>query len=199
MKQIKIYGLGGQGVVTAAKLLCEAVAIHEDAHAQAIPAYGHERRGAPVYADAVISRDPIKMKGFVYEPDYVVLFDDSVIAKGIDVMGGTSQDTVFIVNTVEFKAIYPFRGFKSYIVDAQSVALETLGRDIPNTAMLGALAGVGIVGLEAVKLAIDGAFGPASEVNLKAAETASRSIIAVHPTTTTNLSNAYRRGSIRPS
>jgi pyruvate ferredoxin oxidoreductase gamma subunit len=179
MKQIKIYGLGGQGVVTAAKLLCEAVAIHEDAHAQAIPAYGHERRGAPVYADAIISREPIKMKGFVYAPDYVVLFDDSVIDKGIDVMAGTSEDTVFIVNTAKFKATYPFKGLKSYVVDAQSVALETLGRDIPNTAMLGALAGVGIVGLKAVRLAIGSAFGPASEINLKAAEKASRSVMAV--------------------
>lgn len=55
MKQIKMFGLGGQGVVTAAKIFCEAVAIHEGAYAQAIPAYGHERRGAAVYADAMIS------------------------------------------------------------------------------------------------------------------------------------------------
>ena len=172
MKQIKIYGLGGQGVVTAAKVLCEAVAIHEDAHAQAIPAYGHERRGAPVYADAIISRQPIKMKGFVYAPDYVVLFDEAVMEKGIDVMAGTSENTVFIVNTDNPKTSYPFKHHKTYWVDALSVALKEIGRDIPNTAMLGALAGAGLVGMEAVKKAIKSKFGSTAEVNLKAAEAA---------------------------
>ena len=179
MEQIKIHGLGGQGVVTAAKVLCEAVAIYEDAHAQAIPAYGHERRGAPVYADAIISRHPIKMKGFVYVPDYVVLFDESIMDKGIDVMAGTTENTVFVVNTPAFKSSYPFKDLKTYVVDAQSVALEALGRDIPNTAMLGALAGVGIVGLEAVKQAIGSKFGAGAEANIKAAEMASRSITVV--------------------
>ena len=179
MKQIKIYGLGGQGVVTAAKLLCEAVALHEDAHAQAIPAYGHERRGAPVFADAIISRDPIKMKGFVYAPDYVVLFDDSVMDKGIDVMAGTSENTAFIVNTETLRERYPFNGHKIYLVDAQSVALDAIGRDIPNTAMLGALAGAGIVGLGAVTKAISNKFGAAAANNIKAAESASRLTSAV--------------------
>jgi pyruvate ferredoxin oxidoreductase gamma subunit len=174
MKQIKIYGLGGQGVVTAAKVLCEAVAIHENAHAQAIPAYGHERRGAPVYADAIISSDPIRMKGFVYAPDYVVLFDVSVIDKGIDVMAGTSKRTVFIVNAEMLKEEFPFKNHKIYLVDAQSVALDAIGRDIPNTAMLGALAGAGIVGIEAITKAIGSKFGAAAADNVKAAEKASR-------------------------
>ena len=169
MKQIKIYGLGGQGVVTAAKVLCEAVAIHENAHAQAIPAYGHERRGAPVYADAIISHEPIKMKGFVYAPDYVVLFDEGVMDKGIDVMAGTSEETVFIVNTDKPKDTYPFKDHQTYWVDALAVALKEIGRDIPNTAMLGALAGAGLVGIEAVKKAIESKFGTAAASNIKAA------------------------------
>jgi pyruvate ferredoxin oxidoreductase gamma subunit len=179
MKQIKIYGLGGQGVVTAAKLLCEAVAIHENAHAQAIPAYGHERRGAPVYADAIISSEPIKMKGFVYAPDYVVLFDDSVIDKGIDVMAGTSAGTTFIVNAEKRNEKYPFGRHPLYLVDAQSVALKALGRHIPNTAMLGALAGAGIVGIDAIKKAIESKFGAAAADNVKAAQNASRLVTAL--------------------
>jgi pyruvate ferredoxin oxidoreductase gamma subunit len=174
MKQIKIYGLGGQGVVTAAKVLCEAVAIYENAYAQAIPAYGHERRGAPVYADAVISPDPIKMKGFVYCPDYVVIFDDSVMDKSIDVMAGVSKNTIFIVNTLKQKEKYPFNHHRVYLVDAQTVALNTIGRDIPNTAMLGALAGAGIVQIDAVKKAITNKFGAAAADNIKAAEKACR-------------------------
>jgi pyruvate ferredoxin oxidoreductase gamma subunit len=176
MKQVKIYGLGGQGVVTAAKIFCEAVAIYEEAYAQAIPAYGHERRGAPVYADAIISREPIKMKGFVYTPDFVVLFDDAVISKGIDVMAGTSENTVFIVNTDSPKKDYPFNNHKTLCVDAQSVALKTLGRDIPNTAMLGALAKAGLVGIEAVKKAISSKFKGAAAQNIAAAEEANRQL-----------------------
>ena len=172
MKQIKMFGLGGQGVVTAAKVFCEAVAIHENAYAQAIPAYGHERRGAPVYADAMISRDPIKMKGFVYAPDNVVIFDLSVMDKGIDVMAGTTDQTVFIVNAPELEQGYPFSGHKVYWVDAQAIAIDALGVDIPNTAMLGALAGAELVGIEAVKSSIADKFGTHAQPNLAAAQAA---------------------------
>jgi pyruvate ferredoxin oxidoreductase gamma subunit len=178
MKQIKIFGLGGQGVVTAAKVFCEAVAIHENAYAQAIPAYGHERRGAPVYADAMISRDPIKMKGFVYVPDYVAVFDVSVLGKGIDVMTGTTDQTVFIVNVPQLKESYPFHGHKVYWVDAQAIALETLKVDIPNTAMLGALAGAGLVGIEAIKSAINDKFGDNAQSNIIAAQVAYDNIVS---------------------
>ncbi|MCF8094097.1 MAG: 2-oxoacid:acceptor oxidoreductase family protein [Desulfobacteraceae bacterium] len=176
MKQIKMYGVGGQGVVTAAKVLCEAVAIHENGYAQAIPAYGHERRGAPVYADAIISREPIKKKGFVYEPDYVVIFDDSVMDKGIDVMAGTSDQTVFIVNTYRTREDYPFIKHKLFWVDAHSIALNTLKVDIPNTAMLGAMAGADLVGIDAVGAAIKDKFGDKGTVNLEAARTACEQI-----------------------
>ena len=172
MQQIKMYGLGGQGVVTAARVFCEAVAIHEDGYAQAIPAYGHERRGAPVYADAVISRDPIKMKGFVYNPDYVIIFNDSVMDKGIDVMAGTTDQTVFIVNTPAVKERYPFKKNKLFWVDAQRIALDTLKVDIPNTAMLGALAGAKLVGMEAIAKAINDKFKKGAEANIRAARTA---------------------------
>jgi pyruvate ferredoxin oxidoreductase gamma subunit len=172
MKQIKMYGLGGQGVVTAAKVFCEAVAIHEDGYAQAIPAYGHERRGAPVYSDAIVSRDPIKIKGFVYSPDYVIIFDDSVMDKGIDVMAGTTDQTVFIVNTPAIKESYPFNKNKVFWVDAQSIALDALKVDIPNTAMLGALVGAKLVGIDAITKAIKDKFKKAAEANIKAARAA---------------------------
>jgi pyruvate ferredoxin oxidoreductase gamma subunit len=176
MKQIKMFGLGGQGVVTAAKVFCEAVAIHENAYAQAIPAYGHERRGAPVYSDAMISRDPIKMKGFVYNPDYVVVFDVSVMDKGIDVMEGTTPQTIFIINAPEVSETYPFYKNKVYWVDAQTIALDALGVDIPNTAMLGALAGAELVGIEAIKSAITDKFGGNAQPNVAAAQTAYNNI-----------------------
>ncbi|NJD01076.1 MAG: pyruvate ferredoxin oxidoreductase, partial [Ruminiclostridium sp.] len=54
MIKVKFYGIGGQGVVTAAKLLCHSVCMYEDRHAKTIPSYGHERRGAPVFSDVII-------------------------------------------------------------------------------------------------------------------------------------------------
>ena len=98
MKQIRFYGLGGQGVVTGAKLFAEAV-VAQGKYAQSTPAYGHERRGAPVSADVFISDDPINVKCFVFEPDVVVLFTTGVLAHGVDVMKGAKKETSFIVNT----------------------------------------------------------------------------------------------------
>lgn len=81
MIRLKFYGLGGQGVVTAAKVLSAAVSIHEGKYAVTIPAYGHERRGAPVYTDVVVDNEPILLNCFVYEPDIVLVMDPSVREK----------------------------------------------------------------------------------------------------------------------
>ena len=172
MKQIKIFGLGGQGVVTAAKIFTEAVAIGEGRHAQSIPAYDHERRGAPVYADVIISDEPIKLKSFVYDPDYVVIFDLAVIGKGVDVMVGTNAETVFIINGECVLPEYPFANHKVYYVGARHIAMETLGRDIPNSAMLGAMAGAGLAGIDAVRETVRKYFGKAGDINATAAQQA---------------------------
>ena len=172
VKQIKIFGLGGQGVVTGAKVFAEAVAIHENKYAQSIPAYGHERRGAPVYADVIIDEEPIRLKSFVYEPDVVVLFDLAVIDKGVQVMAGTHADTVFIINSPHPPDDAPFKDHPTFYVDARLIALNHLKLDIPNTAMLGAMAGAGLAGIESVTAAIGNAFGRNAAVNISAAEEA---------------------------
>lgn len=172
MKQIKIYGLGGQGVVTAAKILSEAVAIEEKKYAQAIPAYGHERRGAPVYADVIMDEKPIKLKSFVYQPDYVVIFDTSVTDKGVNVMAGTGEDTVFIVNAGKIDENAPYKSHQCYYVDARQISLEVVKKDIPNAAMLGAMAAAGLVEIAAVVKIIEKTFGKAGGVNAEAARRA---------------------------
>jgi len=172
MKQIKIYGLGGHGVVTAAKIFAEAVAIGENKFAQAIPAYGHERRGAPVYSDVIIDDKYIKLKSFVYNPDYVVIFDMSVIDKGVDVMAGATENTVFIINTPSVEDTMVFKNNKVLYVDARKISIETINRDIPNAAMLGAMAGAGLVGIELVKQPIIKIFGKAGAMNAEAAQRA---------------------------
>lgn len=172
MKQVKMFGLGGQGVVTAAKIFAEAVAIGENRYAQSIPAYGHERRGAPVYADLIFNDEPIKIKSFVYQPDYVVIFDPAVMEKGVDVMVGTTLNTKFIINNECVLPEYPFAKHEVYYVSARQIALDILGRDIPNSAMIGAMAGAGLVSIEAAMNSIAKFFGKAGDINAKAAKQA---------------------------
>lgn len=169
MKQIKLFGLGGQGVVTAAKVFAKAVALGDGKNALSIPAYGHERRGAPVYSDLMVSDDPIKLRSFVYEPDVVIIFDLSVIDKGVDVMAGTNKDTLFVINSPSVPASAPFAGHKVMYVDALTIALDEIKRDIPNTTMLGAMAGAGLCSLKSVQEAIMENFGKNGAVNAKSA------------------------------
>ena len=169
MKQIKLYGLGGQGVVTAAKIFAKAVALGENKNALSVPAYGHERRGAPVYSDLFIDENPILLRTFVYDPDIVVVFDLSVIEKGVDVMAGAKADTMFILNAISVPD--EFAGKQVRYVDARKISLEVLNRDIPNTTMLGAMAAAGLCSLDSVKSAISSSFGgKAGNLNALSAE-----------------------------
>lgn len=175
MKQIKFYGLGGQGVVTAAKVLSAAVSLYENEFAITIPSYGHERRGAPVYTDIIVDSRPILLNCYVYEPDIVMVADESVIDKNIDVSKGKHDDTVLVLNTTDrltalrYSREYLFR--EVYYVDATSIALKCTGRGIPNGAMLGALAKTGVVKIQSVEAALKEMFGErAGEKNASAAK-----------------------------
>lgn len=170
-----MYGLGGQGVVTAAKALSEAVSIHEDKFAITVPAYGHERRGAPVFSDVIIDDERVLQNCFVYEPDLIVIFEDSILDKNVDVGRGAHRDTVVLLNTDSDEAVARYReayGFETlYRVDATRIALDTIGRNIPNSAMLGAMAKTGAVKIESVEAALDKYFGEkAGEANARAAK-----------------------------
>jgi pyruvate ferredoxin oxidoreductase gamma subunit len=170
MKQIKCYGLGGQGVVTGAKLLAEAV-VNQGKYAQTTPAYGHERRGAPVSADVFTSDESIKVKCFVFEPDVVVLFGTGVLGHGVDVTKNTTKDTIFIVNTHDPKSL-PFAAHNVYAVDALGIALAETGNDVPNAPMLGAIAAAGLADIDAIADTITRKFGAKGAANAKAARRA---------------------------
>jgi 2-oxoacid:acceptor oxidoreductase gamma subunit (pyruvate/2-ketoisovalerate family) len=177
MYQLKLYGLGGQGVVTAAKLIVEAATIYEEKYARSLPAYGHERRGAPVFADVMIDEQPILLSSFVYEPDCVMLFDPSLVGTGIDIGQGVGEHTILVVNTEgpellsDDMANLPWR--QCYYVDATAIALRIMGRPILNSPMLGALARTGVVDLESVCSALVADFGPTKgEGNVKGAREA---------------------------
>ncbi len=174
MIKIKFYGLGGQGIVTAAKILSKAVSIHEGKYAITIPAYGHERRGAPVYTDIVIDDEKILLNCFVYDPDIVLVMDETIIEKNVDVSKGKKENTLLVINTDNTATLEKYRdsyGFRRiFYVDATKLAIQNIGRGIPNGAMLGALAGTGIVNIDSIELALKENFGvKAGDKNAKAA------------------------------
>jgi len=140
LKQIRIHGRGGQGSVTAAELL--AVAAFEDGkYSQAFPAFGVERRGAPVTAFTRIDDNPIRLRSQIYEPDYVIVQDPTLI-EVVDVAAGAKPDGKILINTE-----FPPESFKLdtqadvMTIDATRIALDIIGRPIVNTILLGAFAG----------------------------------------------------------
>ncbi|MDD2215347.1 MAG: 2-oxoacid:acceptor oxidoreductase family protein [Eubacteriales bacterium] len=154
MIQIKIYGLGGQGVVTCGKILAHAFAINQKQFAQTIPAYGHERRGAPVNTSLILDEEPILTKTFVYQPDYVMVLDVSVVDRGIDIFEGTDEETVFLFNAPALPEFMKGRKNRAFFTDATAIARKNIKRDIPNTGMAGAFAAMEIISIEAVYSAI---------------------------------------------
>ena len=169
MEKIKFYGIGGQGAVTAAKVLSVAVSVHQNEYAITVPAYGHERRGAPVYAHIIVDDKPVLLNCYVYEPDIIAVFDDKIIDMGVNVGEGCTEDTVCVINTNSAEMIERYRkayGFKTiYACDANDAAIKNIGLNIPNSAMLGALAKTGIVSIDAVEKAVIEAFGKNGEKN----------------------------------
>lgn len=173
MQKIKFYGIGGQGAVTAAKVLSIAVSLHQNEYAITVPAYGHERRGAPVYAHIIIDDKPVLLNCYVYEPDIVVVFDEHLIDMGVNVGEGCTEHTVLILNSADRSMAERYRetyGFETvYVCDATDAAVKNIGLNIPNSAMLGALAKSGAVKIEAVENAVRESFGKVGEKNGNAA------------------------------
>lgn len=180
MVNVKFYGTGGQGIVTAGKVLSQAVALYENKYAITVPAYGHERRGAPVNTSIILDEAPVLVNSFVYHPDYVMVTDPGVLLHGVPVDAGIHSNTVLVLNAQADSVVEPFRafGFQSiFAVDGTSIALKHIGLPIPNGSMLGALAATGLVKLESIEQAILYVFGKkAGEKNAAAAREAYGSV-----------------------
>jgi len=173
LKEIRLHGRGGQGAVTAAELI--AVAAFEDKRfSQAFPAFGVERRGAPVMAFARIADKPIRIRSQIYEPDYV-LVQDVTLLDVVNVAGGLKPTGKIIVNTDRPRDTLKLAtDAKVITLDATKIAMETLGRPIVNTTMLGAFCGAtGEISLESINKAISERFkGELGRKNLLAIKTA---------------------------
>lgn len=156
--EVRWHGRAQQGIVTAAKVLGEAC-LMSGKYVQAFPEFGPERMGAPVRAYNRISEDPIRLHCQVTEPRYVLIADPTLISiKTVGVTDGTPENAIFIVNTQkgpgQMRAELGLAGkggVKVYTLDAAKISIETIGRVMPNTPMLGALAkATGFITLDAL-------------------------------------------------
>ena len=173
MIEIRLHGRGGQGAVTASRLLATA-AFLENKHSQSIPMYGTERRGAPVTAFVRIGEKNKMVRSLIHEPDYVVVLD-SLLRKTVNITEGLKDDGMLILNSSAAPdEIELLKNYRVATVDATGIALETLGRPITNTAILGAFVkATGAIRLESVIDAVKQQWkGRLGEVNVKAVEAA---------------------------
>ena len=136
--EIRIHGRGGQGAKTASQIIAET-ALELGKYIQSFPEYGPERAGAPLKAYNRISDKKIKSFAPVTNPDVVLVIDPTLL-QAVDVTAGTDEKSILIVNTPKSGKDLGlnFKG-KIYTVDATKIALETVGKNLPNTPILGAL------------------------------------------------------------
>lgn len=170
MIEICIYGRGGQGAVTLAELVAHA-AISEGKHAQSMPSFGPERRGAPVFAFLRVDEtERIKVRAEIKEPDVLLVLDPGLLGVG-DVVSRLKKDGMTIVNTIkshdEMKT--KIEASKMATVDAMGIARAVLGLPIVNTTMIGALVkATGIVKLESLEAPMKERFGKVAAKNIAA-------------------------------
>ncbi len=142
--EIRWHGRGGQGAKTAALLLAD-VAFAIGKYVQGFPEYGPERMGAPITAFNRISDDPIRVHSNIYDPDYVVVVDETLLHT-VEVTAGLREDGAIIVNTSrtadEIRPALGGYAGRVYTVDARRISEEALGRYYPNSPMLAAVVAV---------------------------------------------------------
>jgi pyruvate ferredoxin oxidoreductase gamma subunit len=151
--EIRWHARGGQGAKTASLLFAEAASM-EGKYSQGFPDYGPERMGAPMRGFNRVSDRPIKVHCAIYSPRIVVVLDDTLL-RSVDVAAGTPEDGIIIVNTVkgaaDVREELGVDGRRIYVVDATGIAIDEIGRPIPNAPMLGALIKVtGILSLDSI-------------------------------------------------
>ena len=139
--EIRWHGRGGQGAKTASLLLADA-AFNTGKYIQGFPEYGPERMGAPITAYNRISNNPITIHSNIYQPDYVVVVDDTLL-ESVDVTAGLKKTGAIVINTTknseEIRGLLKGYEGKVYKIDARKISEEALGRYFPNTPMLAAI------------------------------------------------------------
>jgi len=172
VRELRIHGRGGQGSVTAAELIAVA-AFEGGVFSQAFPVFGVERRGAPVQAFVRFDDKRIRLRSQVYEPDYIIV-QDSTLIKDVNVFIGVRKGGIVIVNTEKKPGFQVPDGVKLITIDATSIALRVLGLPITNTTLMGAFAAAtGEIQFTALENALNHRFkGELAAKNITAAKTA---------------------------
>jgi pyruvate ferredoxin oxidoreductase gamma subunit len=170
MKEIRIHARAGQGAITTASLLGYAYFL-KGAYPFAFPHFGAARMGAPMNAFVRVDTKPVRLRSQIYEPDYVIIVD-ATLMRGFNCFLGLKENGIAIINQregVEIPKVKPAQ--KVFVVPTNEIALKTIGRPLGNTALLGAFAAAtGEVGLDTLTEAIKERFsGKAQEANIQAA------------------------------
>lgn len=184
--EIRWHGRGGQGAKTACLLLADA-AFNTGKYIQGFPEYGPERMGAPITAYNRISNSPITIHSAIYEPNYVVVVDDTLLDT-VDVTAGLKEDGAIVINTTNDaetlkKKLNGYKG-RIYTIDARSISIDALGKYFPNTPMLAAIVKVsGVIPEDQFLADMEGSFKhkfakkpEVIEGNMKALEMALNSV-----------------------
>ncbi|MGC8645267.1 MAG: 2-oxoacid:acceptor oxidoreductase family protein [Thermoplasmata archaeon] len=178
-QEIRWHGRGGQGVVTASRLLASA-ALTEMKYVQAFPEFGPERSGAPILGFTRISDSPIEVHSQIYSPDIVVVLDPTLMNS--EVTRGMKERGKLVVNSPmspgEIKKIAARGDIHVYSVDGTRIAIDTTGRPIANIAMLGALVrATSLVSIQSLMKVTSERFGgSAASRNIKAIERAAEEV-----------------------
>ena len=133
MKEVLWHGRGGQGAFTAARLLGAAASSAEGTFALAFPSFGPERRGAPMRAFTKMDRAPIGDRSAVRKADYVVYLDETLL-------GPLWAEELKPTGLVLVNSAKDFEDARILSIDANGISADILGRPIPNTVFLGAVA-----------------------------------------------------------
>jgi len=174
VRELRIHGRGGQGAVIASKLLAVAL-FREGNDVQAFPAFGVERRGAPVTAFLRFDDRPIRLRCEITEPDDLIVLDPTLV-EAVDVSGGLKRGGTILINSERAPDDYAslLARFRIATVDASGIAvrhgLGTRSQPIVNTAIVGAASAVfGWFGMSAVEAAIEEEVPAKLEANVAAA------------------------------
>jgi 2-oxoacid:acceptor oxidoreductase gamma subunit (pyruvate/2-ketoisovalerate family) len=164
MLEFRWHGRGGQGAWTASELLART-AISEGKYIQSFPEFGPERMGAPVTAFTRISTEPINLHCAIYDPDVVIVLDNTLLRTVPVTTGINRKEDVIIINSAEEPAVVrkqlKLTEGQLWTVPATEIALRILGAPITNTALLGAVAkATGAVSMEGIEKTVKGKFKP---------------------------------------
>ena len=171
MKEIRIHARAGQGAITTAALLGYAY-FKEGMYPYAFPNFGAARMGAPMNAFVRVDSKPVRLRSQIYEPDYVIIVD-STLMRGYNCFSGLKEYGIAIINgkeDLEVPQLKPKQ--KAFVVPANEIAMKTIGRPLGNTTLIGAFAAAtSEIKLDALLEVIKNRFsGKAQEGNIEAAK-----------------------------